>query len=316
MGIIRNLIDRFWPLGILVIVGCMVIIYIALGFLYFQQGAQQKELEEQITSLSIIVSRPLPTVEKLQAEYDKVSDNLTPLAVKEALDMLLGIARESGIEVVPEAGKLRIPPPGSPVGQKVGGGSYQVLPVRNISVQGDYDSVMAFISDLDSGKTLETMVLKSVDINQTELKLKAGEAERRVEFRRMSFAVRDMMADNDLLEIPAPLDYAGDIATNDMGSKLTTGFPDNTTTAADRDYTGTDTPRIGYVLYNHDKISTDNTSQFETVSYISTPTTEYYYTCEADGTVRQFDGWDVTTAKEYLNTETVAVLTVDIYSKP
>jgi len=139
---------------------------------------------------------------------------------------------------------------------------------------------------------------------------------RRTELYRVSLALSDMMTDNGLDEIPAPLDYAGGIATNDMGTESTAGFPDNTTTLIDKDYTGTETPRGGYVLYNHDKISTDNTTWFETVSYTLMPTTRYYYTCEVDGTVRQFDGWDVTTAKEYLNTETVAVLAVDIYSKP
>ncbi len=316
MGIIKNLIDRFGTTGVLVVVGFMVIIYIALGFLYFQQGAQQKELEEQIAKLTVVVAKQLPSVEKLQEEYDKVSDNLTPLTVKDTLNKILNIAKESGIEADSDAGKFIIPPTGSPGEEKVGEGNYQVSSFKNILVQGDYDSVMAFVADLDSGKTLETMVLKSVDIGQTELKLKVGEEIRREEFRRVSFVVKDMMTDNDLSEIPAPLDYAGGIAINDMGTKLTAGFPDNTTMLIDKGYTGEEAPRVGYVLYNHDKISTDNTSQFETVSYIIMPTTKYYYTSEADGTLRQFDGPDVLTAKEYLNVETVAILVVEIYSKP
>jgi len=302
MGIINKLIGRFWPTGILFVVGFVLIIFVALGFLYFQQGAEQRDLEEQIAQLTIVVTRPLPSVEKLQADYDEVNRSLTPLTVKPTLDLLLTIAEKSGIEVDPDAGKFKIPP-GSSREEEMGGGSYQVLSFKSILVQGEYDDVMAFISDLDFGKTLETMVLKKVDIKQTELKLKVGEQGRREEFRKMSFVVRDMMTDNGLLEIPAPLDYAGGIATKDMGSTSTKGFPDNTTTAADRDYTGTDTPRDGYVLYEHDKISTDNTSQFETVNYITVPITTYYYTCEADGTVRQFDGSDVATAMEYPNSE-------------
>jgi len=302
MGIIKKLIGRFWHTGILFVVGFVLIIFVALGFLYFQHRAEQRDLEEQIAQLTIIVIRPLPSVEKLQAEYDEVSDNLTPWTVKAALDEILTIAEKSGIEVDPDAGKFIIPP-GSSREEEIGRGSYQVLSFRSILVQGEYDDVMAFISDLDFGKTLETMVLKKVDIKQTELKLKVGEETRREEFRKMSFVVIDMMTDNGLLEIPAPLDYAGGIATNDMGSTSTKGFPDNTTTADDRDYTGTDTPRDGYVLYQHDKISTDNTSQFGTVDYITVPITTYYYTCEADGTLRQFDGSDVATAIEYPNDE-------------
>jgi len=132
----------------------------------------------------------------------------------------------------------------------------------------------------------------------------------------VSLAVIAMMTENGLSVIPASLEYAGGIATNDMGSTLTTGFPDITATAAEKGYTGTGTPRDGYVLYKHDKISADNTTEFETVSYIPLLTTEYYYTCEADGTVQQFDGPDVATAIEYVDIETVATLDVDLYAKP
>jgi hypothetical protein len=179
---------------------------------------------------------------------------------------------------------------------------------------------MAFISDLDSGKTMKTMVLKKADIGWTALAVKPEEQERRGEFRSVSVAVIAMMTDN-ITEIPNPISYAGGTATNYMGDDLDTeetveGFPDITTTAAERGYAGTGTPRDGYVLYGHDKISTDNTTQFETVSYIHLLTTEYYYTCEADGTVRQFDGPDVATAIEYVDIETVATLDVDLYTKP
>jgi len=132
----------------------------------------------------------------------------------------------------------------------------------------------------------------------------------------VSVAVIAMMTENGLSVLPVPLEYAGGTATNDMGSTLTTGFPDITTTAAEKGYTGTGTPRDGYVLYEHDEVSTDNTTQFETVSYIHLLTTEYYYTCEADGTVRQFDGADVATVMEYVDIETVATLDVDLYTKP
>jgi hypothetical protein len=153
----------------------------------------------------------------------------------------------------------------------------------------------------------------------TEYPISKWEA-RRTEMYNISLAVIAMMTDN-ITEIPNPISYAGGTATNYMGDDPDTeetveGFPDITTTAAERDYTGTGTPRDGYVLYGHDKISTDNTTHFETVSYIHLLTTEYYYTCEADGTVRQFDGPDVATAIEYVDIETVATLDVDLYTKP
>ncbi len=303
----RNLIARLRRMGFLILVGVCLIIYIGLGIIYVQQGVKQKDLEKEITKVSIIVSKPMPSAEKLKAEYDEVNRSLAPLAAPVVLDIIVGIARESGIDVDPASGKFNISPPGNPATQKVGEGSYQVLALKRIQVQGDYDSVMAFISDLDSGKTLETMLLKGVNISQTELKVKAEEAARREEFRTVSLAVLALMTDN-ITDIPNPIDYAGGTAVNFLGDDPDTegtveGFPDITTAAVNRGYTGTGTPRGGYVLFEHDRISTDNTSDFETVSYINTRTTEYYYTSEADGTVRQFDGPDVATATEYPNSE-------------
>ncbi len=303
----ENLISRLRQMGILLLIGFLLIIYIAFGFVYLQQAPQQGELDEQIANLSLILSRPLPSAEELQAEYDEVNFALAPMTDIAAVEMLVGIAEESGIDIDEDSGKFHVPSATfSPA--EVGKGSYQILPFRNIHVQGNHDNVMAFISDLDSGKTLKTMVLTRVATHQTALEAKAEEQVRREEFLNVAFAVVDMMTDNGLSAIPNPMNFAGGIATNLMGDDSGTvvvveGFPDITTTAVGKGYTGTDSPWDGYVLYEHDKISTDNTTQFETVSYISIPETEYYYTCEADGTVRQFDGPDVATATEYPSSE-------------
>jgi len=292
-------------MGFLILVGIFLIVYVALGFLYFQQGAKQEDLREQINNLRVVVSKQLPSDEKLTEEYDDVNSVLLPLEIPAAIAILVEIAGESGINVDPASGKFNVPAPGGTVKQTVGGGTYQVLPFRNIKVQGDYDSVMAFLSDLDSGKTMKTMVLTKADISWTALVVSPGERVRGEEFRNVSLAVIAMMTDN-ITEIPDPINYAGGTATNYMGDDPDTeetveGFPDITTTAAEKGYTGTGTPRDGYVLYEQDKIPTDNTTHFETVSYMPALTTEYYYTCEADGTVRQFDGTDVATATEYPN---------------
>ena len=316
MGIIKGLLNRFWPTGALFVLGFVVIIYIGFGILYLQQGPKQKDLNEQITKVSIIVFKPLPSAEKLQAEYDEVNQALSPLTVPEVLKIIVGIAEESGINVAPGSEKFYIPPPGGAAEQEMAGGSYQVLSLNNIRAQGDHDNIMAFISDLDSGETMKNMVLKKVNMSQVEIWYGDEEVARRAEFRDVSSAVIDMMADNNITEIPDPMNYDGGIAANDMAA-----FPDITTTAAEKGYTGIGTPKDGYVLYEHDLISTDNTTEFETVNYIDMLTTQYYYTCEADGTVRQFDGPDIATATEYLGSEEfrieiVAVLDVDLYTKP
>ena len=323
---IRGLLSRFWPTGALFIGGLVLIVYIALGFLYWQQGSQQGELEEQIANLSLVVSRPLPSVEQLNAEYEEVSTALALMSDSDAIAMLVGIAGASGIDINPAAGNFRVPP--VTLSQvRVGIGTYQVLSFKSVRVQGDYASIMAFITDLDSGTTLPTMVLKSVATSNVPVMYVGEEAERRAEFRRVITAVTNMMNDNALTEIPRPMSFDDGVATNLMGDNPDTagkveGFPDITTTAVRKGYTGrTGSPRNGYVLYRHDRVSTDDTALYATVDYIDVLTTNYYYTCEADGTVRQFDGANVATATEYLGSEEfkieiIATVTVDIYTKP
>ena len=165
----ENLIARLRRTGFLVLVGIVLIIGAGLGFVYFQQGAQQRDLEEKIRQLDMVLNKELSSAEELRTEYDNVNLALAPLAVPDALEMLVDIARENGIDTDPASGKFDIPSASIKVKEeKVGGGSYQVLSFSQISVRGDYANVMAFISDLDSGETLETMVLKNVDISQTE----------------------------------------------------------------------------------------------------------------------------------------------------
>ena len=164
----ENIIARLRRTGFIILVGIVLIIGAGLGFVYFQQGAQQKDLAEKIRQLDIVLSKPLSSAEELRTEYDEVNRKLAPMTRTEAIAMLVGIARESGIDVDSE-GKFDIPPaPDETVPEKVGGGSYEVLSFSQVTVRGDYANVMAFIDDLDSGKTLETMVLKKVDISQTE----------------------------------------------------------------------------------------------------------------------------------------------------
>ena len=182
MEVIKNLLIRFRQSGVLLLIGFFLIIYIAFGFVYFQQGSQQKELEEQVAKVSGIVAKPLASKEKLQADYDKVNSALVSITdSSDAIAKLVGIAEKSGIDISPDSDKL-IVPSAAVREEKVGGGTYQVFSFKNISVQGSYDNVMAFISDIDSGETPETktMVLKKVTINQIEVKGE-GEEETRTE---------------------------------------------------------------------------------------------------------------------------------------
>jgi len=179
MEVIKNLLIRFRQSGILVLIGFFLIIYIAFGFVYWQQSSKQGELEEQVAKISLIVAKPLASKEKLQAEYDEVNLALASTTdSSDAIAKIVGIAEKSGIDVAPDSDKL-IVPSAKLKEEKVGEDTYQVFSFTNISAQGSYDSIMAFISDLDLGETPETktLVLKRVTINQIEIKVEGEEGE-------------------------------------------------------------------------------------------------------------------------------------------
>ncbi len=183
----ENLIATIRRTGFLIILGLCGIMYIAFGIIYFQQGPKQTSLLDQINKVSIVVSKQLPSDETLKSEYQAVNKALSPKDNAAILGIIVGIAEKSGINVEEADGKFLIPPlPDKPVKQKVGGGEYQVLPINNIKAQGDYDSVMAFITDLDSGTTMKqenvTIVLKRVELSQVEV-TGEGEEETKTETR-------------------------------------------------------------------------------------------------------------------------------------
>jgi len=304
MDTLRALLQRFLPTGSLFLFGFFLILYAAMGVLYFQQNSKQDELQERINGIMSVVTKPLASVEKLQAEYETVNQALAPLAAEEVLDIIVNLADESGIDVDPASGEFTIPPLTPPQTQQMGGGNYQVLVISNIRAQGDYDNVMAFVTKLDSGEMLQTMVLKNAHISQFAFAGTDEQQARQEEFYTIFLAVQDLMADNELSEIPYPMDFLGGLATNKMGDDPDTrdkieGFPDIISTVDQKGYIGEESPRNGYVLYKHDKIIATDTDNFTTVSYVDGLETEYYYTCEADGTIRQFDGPDVSSATEY-----------------
>ncbi|MBA7661594.1 hypothetical protein ES703_69614 [subsurface metagenome] len=310
----RELLTRIRRVGFMVAIGVCVLIYIGLGIVYMQQGPKQKDLEDKIEKTMAVVNKPLPSMEQLQAKYDAVNAALEPMETPEALEVIVDIARESGIDVNPESGKFYIPPASGSKQKKMTQRTYSVLSFDNIRAQGDFDTVMSFISNFDAGSTLETMILRRVNLDWVQISFGEEEVMRRAEFRAVMQAVADMMKDNNLDEIPNPINFEGGVAVNEM-----TAFPDAITTAEGKRYTGTGAPSDGYILYEHDRITADDTSAYQTTDYIDEPVTEYYYTCQADGTVRQFDGPEMETATEYYGSEeivfeTVAKLTVDLYT--
>ena len=118
---------------------------------------------------------------------------------------------------------------------------------------------------------------------------------RRTEYHNVSSAVIAMMVDNSITTIPGALTYTGDVAANSMS-----GFPDPTTTAANKGLTA-GSANAGYILYQHDHVASDGTTVTR-INYVTMGTTRWYYTCETDGSVRQFDKADLTDSPtEYTN---------------
>ena len=150
-------------------------------------------------------------------------------------------------------------------------------------------------------------VLAAVIIPNVGQFIGAGESEaRQTEFQTIQTAVHQMMIDNEIESIPTPSNpKSGDTATNVMGS-----FPDTATAVAtanklaDPDgnaYTDGVDPlgdKDGYLLQDHDKSGND--SQAALVDYVAMGTSSLYYTCESDGTVRQ---WASTDASDATGTE-------------
>ncbi|MFC1953045.1 hypothetical protein ACFLWR_02820 [Chloroflexota bacterium] len=290
-----------------------------------QQGPIQQEFNKQTTGLASILANPLVSSDQLKADYEAVIQDLAPISSSRAIEMLVSLAEESGINTDKENVKLKVPP-ASISTATLGGNTYRLLSFSNISVQGDYDSVLAFISALDSDTFLKTLVLTKVITTEIEVAITGEEETRRKEFREVVSAVAEMMEDNDLAIIPNPINFSRGTATSYMGDNPNTsstieGFPDISTSVAAKGYGGTGAPKNGYVLFEHDKISLEDITQYESINYYSSLTTEYYYTCEVNGTIRQWDGPNVTTAIEFFDgqnssIELSAILDVKIYSTP
>ena len=146
-------------------------------------------------------------------------------------------------------------------------------------------------------------VLAAVIIPNVGQFIGAGETEaRQTEYQTIQTAVHQMMVDNEISSIPNPaFPFSGSAGTNDM-----TGFPDSTS-----EWTGTPGGKTtdpdglayaagddeGYLLQDHDK--TGGGSAGPSVDYVAMSTSAYYYTCETDGTVRQWSDASLTTEYTY-----------------
>ncbi len=161
-----NLISSLRRMGRLLILAVLVIITVGIGIYYMQQQANESRLQEDISRLSLTLAKPLPSAEKLQQQYREIAGFFTPVTMKEALDTIIGLAKASGIDVESEGKTFYIPPQDLVGKEKVGDGTYEVLSINNIAVQGKPENVMAFISSLEAQNKLHTLVIKRIVTSQ------------------------------------------------------------------------------------------------------------------------------------------------------
>ena len=165
---IQQLRARFWALIMPILIGLFVIIYAAMGLIYFQQQREQSDLEALIDQRTATVSQPVELSEEQQAKYEAAHQAIPTAPVdeddirkfrEEVIEEVLDIAEEpeSNVEVTSftYSDNLRT--------ETIGETSYKVIPFQ-IKIEGDDNKVIAFISTLDSMPDMKTFVLKDVDI--------------------------------------------------------------------------------------------------------------------------------------------------------
>ena len=111
-----------------------------------------------------------------------------------------------------------------------------------------------------------------------------GEEEaKETEFANIQAAVHAMMTDNELELLITSVATS----TNDMAN-----FPDTTAAASKgKDILGNDydvSDKLGFVLYQHDRIAGDGSATANLSNYTATRYTSKWYTVDAFGTVTQY----------------------------
>jgi len=128
-------------------------------------------------------------------------------------------------------------------------------------------------------------VLAAVVIPNVGRFIGAGEEEAaETEFSTIQAAVHAMMVDNEISELPDPVETGVDTQTNKM-----TEFPDTCDYSDKADATGLNYQsgdKGGFILYAHD-VEPDN-KQDDLVNYVATNQTSFWYTTDEFGTITQY----------------------------
>lgn len=148
------------------LIGIFIIIYAALGLVYFQKQAERRDLDLQIIPIRTVLEKPAPNLQELEAELAKAENQLEtkwasfPSSEQgiELYDALVDMAQGNNVKVVSVVAS-------KPVEKEDGGISYTLLPF-NLNVQGSQSNILAFVSSLSRGPgLLQSSEVKSINIS-------------------------------------------------------------------------------------------------------------------------------------------------------
>ncbi len=157
-----RLIARIKALAAPIGLGLFVIMAVAIGLVYFQQGGEQGDLRAEIDQQVRITSRARQSAEAIEARFQEVQDAIPSADLKETdvFEVVLDIAGRSGV-----AASIRLQSLGT---RKVGKTDYRVL-TFTVTGTGGAEEVDAFIEALDRGQTsLPTLVLEDLKVSGDE----------------------------------------------------------------------------------------------------------------------------------------------------
>ncbi len=162
----QPLTARFWGLVMPILIGLMVIVLIGLAVFYFQEKRGQSALEEQITEYKNLINLYTEPTEELKSRYKEAEDVLHSTESTEDVTLaVLNLAEAHGFDVSAESTEISFGATGVKP-EKIGGSNYDVITLQ-LTISGDHEKVMAFISDMDLMPTLKSLVVRSLTINQT-----------------------------------------------------------------------------------------------------------------------------------------------------
>ncbi len=153
-----RLIARIKALAAPIVLGLFVIMAVAIGLVYFQQGGEQGDLRAEIDQQVRITSRARQSAEAVEARFREVQDAIPTADLRETdvYEVVLDIAGRSGV-----AASIRLQSMGT---KKVGKTDYRVL-TFTVTGTGGAEEVDAFIEALDRGQTsLTTLVVDDVKV--------------------------------------------------------------------------------------------------------------------------------------------------------